>query len=150
MAHLIDKDIIVAKIKELIRANELYLSEHATDAVRLQKTSAYSVLNDLLHSVNIIEVKDVALDKEIDSYFKGFGKFASVGIDDCIDIAKHFFKLGVNASNPLTWRDMGEIDKIASLLENEWLNSTPWDGIRDWGFYQEVLKRFKAQKREKI
>ena len=48
----------------------------------------------------------------------------------------------------LTLKDMAEIIKIANLLEIEWLNSTPWDGIRDWGFYAEVLKRFKAQKGE--
>lgn len=48
----------------------------------------------------------------------------------------------------LTLKDMAEIVKIANLLEIEWLNSTPWDGIRDWGFYAEVLKRFKLQKGE--
>lgn len=42
-----------------------------------------------------IEVKEVDLEKEINSYFKGFGRFPSVGIDDCIDIAKHFFELGL-------------------------------------------------------
>jgi len=41
------------------------------------------------------EVKEVDLNEEIESYFKGFGKFPSVGIDDCIDIAKHFFELGL-------------------------------------------------------
>ena len=49
----------------------------------------------------------------------------------------------------LTWRDMKEIVEIANLLETEWLNSTPWDGIRDWGFYKEVLKRFKEYKERK-
>ena len=44
-----------------------------------------------------LEVKEVDLEKEINSYFKGFGKFPSVGIDDCIDIAKHFFELGLKA-----------------------------------------------------
>ena len=46
----------------------------------------------------------------------------------------------------LTWKDMAEIVKIANLLEIEYLNSTPWDGIRDCGFYKEVLKRFKEKK----
>ena len=49
----------------------------------------------------------------------------------------------------LSWKDMAEIVKIANLLEIEWLNGTPWDGIRDWGFYQEVLKRFKDYKERK-
>ena len=64
MTQYIDKDAVVAKIKELIRANELYLSEHATDAVRFQKTSAYSVLNDLLHSLDTLEVKEAVAEQE--------------------------------------------------------------------------------------
>jgi hypothetical protein len=47
--------------------------------------------------IDTLEVKEVDLNKEIESYFKGFGKFVSVGIDDCIDIAKHFFELGIKA-----------------------------------------------------
>ncbi len=46
---LIDNDAIVAEIKRLIQANELYLSEPETDEIRFQKTGAYSVLNDLLY-----------------------------------------------------------------------------------------------------
>lgn len=42
------------------------------------------------------EQPEVDLDEKIESYFKGFGKFASVGIDDCVDIAKHFYELGLN------------------------------------------------------
>lgn len=44
-----------------------------------------------------LKVKEVDLNEEIESYFKGFGKFPSIGIDDCIDIAKHFFELGLKA-----------------------------------------------------
>jgi len=46
-----------------------------------------------------LKVKKEDFEKEIKSYFKGFGKFASVGIDDCIDIAKYFFELGLKAKN---------------------------------------------------
>lgn len=59
MEQYIDKSALVAEIKKLIRANELYLSENASDAVRLQKTSAYSVLNDLLHFLDTLEVKEL-------------------------------------------------------------------------------------------
>ena len=51
--------------------------------------------------LNTIEVIEVDLNGEIESYFKGFGKFPSVGIDDCIDIAKHFFELGMAVSNKI-------------------------------------------------
>ena len=55
--ELIDKAVVVAETKRLIRANELYLSEPETDEVRFQKTGAYSVLNDLLHFLDTIEVR---------------------------------------------------------------------------------------------
>ena len=59
-------------------------------------------LKSILSFLDTFEVKEVNFDEEIKSYFKGFGKFPSVGIDDCIDIAKHFFELGPNPSNPIT------------------------------------------------
>ena len=62
MTQYVDKAAVVAEIKGLIRANELYLSEPATDEVRFQKTGAYSVLNDLLHFLDTLEVKEVGED----------------------------------------------------------------------------------------
>ena len=59
MAQYIDKDAIVAEINKLTRENELYLSENASDAVRFQKTGAYSVLCDLRHFIDTLEVKEV-------------------------------------------------------------------------------------------
>ena len=47
--------------------------------------------------IDTLEVKEIDLEKEIERYFKGFGKYPSVGIDDCIDIAKYFFELGIKA-----------------------------------------------------
>ena len=102
----------------------------------------------------LVEAKEVNLEKEIKDYFNNQPIITrSKGVDYQLipsgeEIAKHFFEFGKNVSNPLTWRDIAEIDKIVSLLETEWLNGTPWDGIRDWGFYQEVLNRFKVQKGE--
>ena len=60
--ELIDKAVVVAKIKGLIRANELYLSNPETDEARFQKVGAYSVLNDLLHFINTLEAKGVDLE----------------------------------------------------------------------------------------
>ena len=59
MARYIDKDALVAEIKRLIRKNELYLDDNVPDTVRFQKTGAYSVLNDLLHFLDTIEVKEI-------------------------------------------------------------------------------------------
>ena len=104
--------------------------------------------------VFVKKMKEVDLDKEIKSYFKGFGKFASVGIDDCIDIAKHFFELGLNASNPLTWEDIKIIGKlrlkVALDLRNKELESSTNNPIKftEDDLCKEVFKRFKAQKGE--
>lgn len=49
----------------------------------------------------------------------------------------------------LTWRDLEEIVEISNSLEKEWLSSTPWDGIKEHWFYQEVLKRFNKERKEK-
>lgn len=57
MTQYILKDVIVAEIKELIRANELCLSDPETDEVTFQiKTNIYNVLNDLLHFIDTLEV----------------------------------------------------------------------------------------------
>ena len=65
MTQYIDKDRVVAEIRKLIRENELYLSENTSDAVRFQKTGAYSVLNDLLHFIDTLEVKEANFDNDL-------------------------------------------------------------------------------------
>ena len=58
MAQYIDKSALVAEINKLTRKNELYLDDNVSDAVRFQKTGAYSVLCYLQHFLDTIEVKD--------------------------------------------------------------------------------------------
>lgn len=105
MEQLIDKSALVAKIEKCY--NECLKRAKITDSDYWNaKADAYrnvlAILNDTL------EVKEVELEKEINGYFKGWGDnevgcFAmmqdgtSVGVDDCIDIAKHFFELGLKA-----------------------------------------------------
>jgi len=97
MKKLIDIDAVVAKTKRLIRANKLYLSEPETDEVRFQKVGAYSVLNDLLHFLDTIEVKEVDLEKEIE-LVKGDYEQVDVAWNNDFDyIARHFFELGIKA-----------------------------------------------------
>ena len=98
---LIDRDTLVAEIKELIRANELYLSESNTDEIRFQKVGAYSVLNNLLHFINTLEVKEVDLEKEIDEVIHNYNlnnhRHTSICSADIEWIAKHFFELGLKS-----------------------------------------------------
>jgi len=84
---LIDKADVVAEIERI--KNTEYNENSINDDV------ACCALDMVIDAINTFEVKEVDLKKEIESYFKGFGKFPSVGIDDCIDIAKHFFELGI-------------------------------------------------------
>ncbi len=103
---LIDKAAVVAEIKGLIQANELYLSELKTDEIRFQKVGAYSVLNDLLHFLNTLEVKEMYLDfqmfaKEMETVFALPSSKTKNTEEEPLNweyvIAKHFFELGLKA-----------------------------------------------------
>jgi len=86
----------------------------------------------------------VDLKEEVERFARECGYSSAATID--FQFAKHFFELGVNASNPLTWKDMRIIDKISE----EFINSEDYDKFDEEGYYKEVLKRFKAQKGEKV
>lgn len=58
MVSYINKPALLAEIERLIKKNELYLDENVPDAIRFQKTSAYSVLCDLRHFLDTLEVKE--------------------------------------------------------------------------------------------
>ena len=69
MTKYVDKDALAAEINRLIKKNELHLDERASDEVRFQKTGAYSVLCDLRHFLDTLEVKEIedlqGLEKEV-------------------------------------------------------------------------------------
>ena len=101
---------------------------------------------DILSFINTFEMKEVDLGKEIQIQWKGccpidegMGcEFANISVKQFDSIAKHFFKLGVNASNPLTWEDIKLIWNIGDEI--------PYMPEED--FFKELLNRFKAQKGE--
>lgn len=86
MEQYIPKSILVAEIERTQKRLNI-------DDIGGRSVMAWSEC--FKNFINTIEAKEVGLNEEIESYFKGFGKFPSVGIDDCIDIAKHFFELGL-------------------------------------------------------
>ena len=113
MARYIELAALLAEIesyKDGFCDRNGYLEDSETNGL------AYDTLCDLEDSIDTLEIKEVDLEKEIKNYFKGFGKFVSVGIDDCIDIAKHFFELGMQAQS-----DEKLVEEIYSHL----------DGIKD-------------------
>lgn len=105
----ISKAAVVSKIKDMIRKNELYLSQTVTDVERYQKVSAYSTLNDLLHFIDTLEVdskeermKEVDLEKELDfnaevsKFIDTFYKNTKIGHKLMIRrTAKYFYELAL-------------------------------------------------------
>ena len=97
MKQYIDKAAVMAEIKGLIRENELYLSESYTDEIRFQKVGAYSALNDLLHFLNTLEVKEVDLNREIEKEIETRWRGEYLFTSKFKESAKHFFELGLKA-----------------------------------------------------
>lgn len=88
-------------------------------------------------------MKDVDLDEDVDRILEKYDwNYDKI---DFYEFAKHFFELGINASYPLTFEDIRTIDRILDGMRNE----NQVFGFPK-GFYNEALKRFKAQKGEKV
>ena len=100
MEQYISKSALVAEIKRLLVFYSKEIEDNKEDPWAMD-IAKRDILQEILSFIDTLEAKEVDMEKEIESYFKGFGKFPSVGIDDCIDIAKHFFELGLKASNPI-------------------------------------------------
>lgn len=154
---LIDKAAVVAEIKELIRANELYLSKPETDEIKFQKTGAYSVLNDLLHSLDTIKVKEAGLEKEIE-LVKGDYEQVDVAWNNDFDyIARHFFELGLKTQSKSIWHPMSEKIYHPCLLLIHGYGSDVWicdaaDALGDpiakeWAYVDDVLRISGLQKK---
>ena len=86
MAHLIDKDVLVAEIERL---KDFYN--------RFQTIAKYNVLVDILSFLDAFEVNDADLDftKEVDMWIRDNGD--TNGFFNVQELAKHFFELGLRA-----------------------------------------------------
>jgi hypothetical protein len=126
---LIDKDAVLAEIENI---RKHYIEREDFDI------GWNKALDKILSIIDTLEVKEVDLEKEIE-LVKGDYEQVDVAWNNDFDyIAKHFFELGVNASNPLTWKDIKLIWNITDEMDN----------MPEEEFYKEVLKRFKTQKGE--
>ena len=119
MAHLIDKDALVAKIEK--RRDKHFNSGGSP-------SSEYCYEDDeILSIIDTLEVKEVDLEKDIQNvihnHFFDLNSIAIAGTssyateDDMIYIAKHFFELGLKASNPITSADRGTAEEIIINLK---------------------------------
>lgn len=156
---LISKDAILAEINQRI---EDYKSHKIDDSYHDGLIFALEDLRD--DFINTLEVKEVELEQEVRDFCYKFDdrkdKWYNMTPHDqnlmvsptfanfAMQLAKHFFELGVNTSNPLTWEDMMLIHKCIKDAMNYHLYKM-MEGIEGQKVvYEEVLKRFKAQKGE--
>ena len=98
--ELIDKDALVAEIKRRINnleklGNRLYIKTNFPEQYRL--IHGYE---SILSFLDILEVKEVDIDKEIGKFF-GDDDWKASALEeerrDMIEFAKHFFELGLKA-----------------------------------------------------
>lgn len=156
MEQYIDKDAVLAEIERRIKTNkECMLGLRNLDYYQ----GKVDALNDTISSLNTLEVKGVNLEnlrEELDKAVKIYKPNGDFGWGTLYNIAVHFFELGLRASNPLTYEDIEMIGKlrlkVALDLRNKELESSINNPIKftEEDFCKEVLKRFKAQKGEKV
>ena len=145
---LIDKDALVAEIEK---------REGLLDLDNPLGIGGMVELECLKDTIDTLEVKEADLEQEIRKVQKDYktideyeGYFSTIYASDIEWIAKHFFDLGLRASNPLTWEDIMLIHKCIKDAMNFKLYKM-MEGIEGQKeVYEEVLKRFKTQKGEKV
>lgn len=158
MAKYIDKDVLKKEIKQLqsctMDINMEFFSEKAQ--------GEYNALSTIDYFIDTLEVKEMDLEKFLkeeieDEWFDSdYGHIqrsngtTHMTLDDVKKIAKHFFKFGLNASNSLTWEDMRELHIIFSSLDVDIELSRSKLQKETFGYYEEVLKRFKEQKKKML
>lgn len=116
MAQYIEKSALLAEIDERIKVLQRHPHEN-------HKTICH--LDNLKQNLNTLEVKEVDLSKEIDNEWsqcepidEGMGlEIASIEHEQFDKIAKHFFELGLKASNPITAADRGTAEEIIINLK---------------------------------
>ena len=99
MAQYIDKSAVVAGIEDKInkytkRGEE---SDAKRDGYGMYWGGVISCLNELRSFLDTLKVKEVDLEKEVNSYMVNEMKFLSdeVGYDTLSSIARHFYELGL-------------------------------------------------------
>jgi len=96
MAHLIDKDALVAEIERKI--NGINLDTIEDWRYRLQWEHDIEVMKNILSLINTLEVKEIDLEKEYKEYVEEdpvYNKLVNNIVGKAI--AKHFFELGIKA-----------------------------------------------------
>ena len=91
--RLIDKDVLVAEIE---KKKKLLPWGSCALQISMECNCKNEAYDDVISLLNTIEVKEVDLESEWVKYFENRGDMATVNIKH---LAKHFFELGLAASN---------------------------------------------------
>ena len=140
MAHLIDKDALVAEIKERIKTyNKGYANGDDSRA---------DALEVLLHDIDTLEVKEVDLNDYYHKFLEKewFGNSHVRTVSEMMAFtAKHFFELGLKASNPITEVNLESLVRqvIGLYLEaGEHYNSVIKEERKEYGGSDLAIKLF--------
>ena len=95
---LIDKDVLVAEIERRIKKRDIQMKSGCW-------VSSTYMYEDLLDFISTLEVKDVDLEKEFDSFLDNIEGVPRMWHSDeqiewAKDIARHFFELGLSIAQP--------------------------------------------------
>ena len=91
MAQYIDKNALVAEIERRIKEYNTPIDGLGSNNIRLNECK------DILSFINTLEIKEVDLEKEMDTYFETMEvqEHENIFEDTFQMIAKHFFELGL-------------------------------------------------------
>ena len=130
MAHLIDKDALVAEIESL---RKYYIEKGDYD------NGWNFALDKILSLIDTLEVKEVDLDKDYKEFVEEDPVYSKL-VNGIVGkaIAKHFFELGLLST--ITEEDCKLIWNISDELPC----------MREEDFFKELLRRYKAQKGEQL
>ena len=96
MAHLIEKDPIVAEIEKSIERAKAERVLHPGTILAAKNYLLIEDYNKLLSFVNALEVKEVDIKKEVINFMSS-DEYQLGEESGCILVAKHFFELGLKA-----------------------------------------------------
>ena len=151
---LIDKAALVAEIEK--RIEETKSMQPKFDQFWAGQISAFK---GVLKIIDTLEVKEVDLEKEIETHLKDCldVKFPTTDIElikkDVAYTAKKFFELGMSVSKQaekdleLTCEDIRELYIVFAEVDTEIELCKTDIKTETLGYYQEVLKRFKAKRK---
>lgn len=153
---LIDKDAALAVIDKRINQIATGITEiPLTGREKADATLEREVLGKVRSLIDSLGVKEVDLEKEICNIWNprfnlGWDEksLLSVNHEGFTAIAKHFFELGLRASNQLTWEDIDLILDITDQIANDDSMEEKLNNMSQEEYCTEVLKRFKEQKEE--